>query len=47
MTPLGLFGEFTRIARVRGVMAAASFAMSGVRSALGGTTTSRPPWFSA
>ena len=24
MTPLGLFGEFTMIARVRGVMAAAS-----------------------
>ena len=47
MTPLGLFGELTMMARVRGVMAASSRAMSGVRSARGGTTTSWPPWFSA
>ena len=47
MTPLGLFGELTRMARVRGVMAASIAATSGVRSAVGGTTISRPPWFSA
>jgi len=39
-----LFGEFNKIARVLGVTAASSFAMSGVRSARGGTTTRRPPW---
>src|SRR5439155_649064 len=30
MTPLGLLGEFTRITRVRGVMAASSFSISGL-----------------
>ncbi len=42
-TPLGLLGEFRMIARVRGVIAASRRATSGVRSAFGGTTISRPP----
>src|SRR5262245_16029134 len=38
-TPLGLLGEFTRMIRVRGVIAASIAAASGVRSGFGGTTT--------
>jgi len=43
MTPLGLLGEFTRIARVRGVIAAIE--LRDVRREIrpGRTTTSLPP----
>ena len=42
-TPLGLFGVAQKIARVRGVMSAASAARSGRQPAAAGTRTRRAP----